>query len=134
MRLPQPCKAFFFCAVIICNKHGVEFFSFTEPNSSFTAIALYICSHDKWLQSVPVDFLLPLFKGRAVFPFLHTATGWGKLVQCEFGKALVSLGMSSPCLGLGRVTGLGCPAMDAAQQPFPPRSQHLLGEEGSRKM
>lgn len=74
------------------------------------------------------------FKGRVVFPFLHTAMRWGKLLQCESGKAPVSLGMSSPCLGLGRGAGLGCPAVDAAQQPLPARSQPLLGEEGSRKM
>lgn len=58
-------------------------------------------------------------KGRVVFPFLHTAMGWGKVVQCEFGKALVSLGMNSSCLGLGGGAGLGCPAMDAFPTKIP---------------
>lgn len=75
--------------MIVCNKHGVGFFF---PLRSQTQV----------LQQLPCIFVAMIngsrvcqwifcchfsrqngLKRRVVFPFLHTAMGWGKLEQCD---------------------------------------------------
>lgn len=116
VRLPQPCKAFFFffCAVAVCNRHVVCFFFFFPfldgAKAGFTAIVSRVWSRDGWRWERQQNLHRPSSKakGRVVFPFLRRA-GVGESSRGE--------SLQSPHVAASGAVPAWAGALQVAQEP-----------------